>query len=230
MIYHEFCFFAIHSVGRKIFTKRVGIEDDSNYGVGDAEDIIDLYKFKEGSEEERMAVLNAARGSGLSFLFEIPPPGKEEIDFDLVDIEKVLIGNAFYVQVNLGNRGGNVRTIQLFININSVYYTGILARKIKQERQIVVLQPYQSKSSIQYLQYHIKLLYLYFIFMFFNCMFCLFFHLLNVLNLKILVLIHNSLNLIIIIIIISLLSLLLLFHLYYYYYFHTKSLIETFQH
>lgn len=35
-------------------------------GINDAEDITDIYKFKEGTEEERMAVLNAARGM---FLF-----------------------------------------------------------------------------------------------------------------------------------------------------------------
>lgn len=49
------------SVGRKLFTKRAGIDSDYN-GITDAEDITDLYKFKEGTEEERMAVLNAARG------------------------------------------------------------------------------------------------------------------------------------------------------------------------
>lgn len=49
------------SVGRKLFTKRAGVDAEYN-GISDAEDITDLYKFKEGTEEERMAVLNAARG------------------------------------------------------------------------------------------------------------------------------------------------------------------------
>lgn len=53
--------FSQFSVGRKLFTKRAGIDSDYN-GISDAEDITDLYKFKEGTEEERMAVLNAARG------------------------------------------------------------------------------------------------------------------------------------------------------------------------
>ena len=51
----------LFSVGRKLFTKRIGVEDESAGGLRDAEDITDLYKNKEGSEEERMAVLNAAR-------------------------------------------------------------------------------------------------------------------------------------------------------------------------
>ena len=65
-----------YHVGRKLFTKRIGIEDESAGGLRDAEDITDLYKNKEGSEEERMAVLNAARRGGLAFLFELPEPGK----------------------------------------------------------------------------------------------------------------------------------------------------------
>ena len=58
---YSYSYVHISSVGRKLFTKRAGIDSDFN-GVSDAEDITDLYKFKEGTEEERMAVLNAARG------------------------------------------------------------------------------------------------------------------------------------------------------------------------
>ncbi|CAG2109412.1 unnamed protein product, partial [Medioppia subpectinata] len=129
-------------VGRKLFTKRVGVDSDYG-GISDAEDITSLYKFKEGTEEERMAVLNAAKGAGLSFLFELPAPGKEDLEFDLLDIEKVVIGNPFYIQVEMTNRVGSIRTVTLSLSCNSFYLTGILAKKIKQERQIVVLQPYQ---------------------------------------------------------------------------------------
>ncbi|XP_054164848.1 hemocyte protein-glutamine gamma-glutamyltransferase-like [Oppia nitens] len=133
-----------YHVGRKLFTKRVGVDSDYG-GISDAEDITALYKFKEGTEEERMAVLNAARGAGLSFLFELPQPGKEDIEFDLLDIEKVIIGNPFYIQVEMTNRVGSVRTVTLSLSCNSFYLTGILARKIKQDRQIIVLQPYQKE-------------------------------------------------------------------------------------
>lgn len=60
------------SVGRKLFTKRIGYLDESPGGLNDAEDITHQYKNREGTEEERAAVLNAARKSGLSFLFELP--------------------------------------------------------------------------------------------------------------------------------------------------------------
>ncbi|KAH9407269.1 hypothetical protein TYRP_012819 [Tyrophagus putrescentiae] len=133
-----------YHVGRKLFTKRAGIDSDYN-GISDAEDITDLYKFKEGTEEERMAVLNAARGAGLSFLFEIPAPGKEDVEFDLLDIEKVVIGNPFFIQVEMANRVGSLRTVTLSLNANSFYQTGILAKKIKNERHIIRLKPYQKE-------------------------------------------------------------------------------------
>ncbi|RWS15713.1 hemocyte protein-glutamine gamma-glutamyltransferase-like protein [Dinothrombium tinctorium] len=132
-----------YHVGRKLMTKRSGIDDNSPGGLGDAEDITDLYKFKEGTEEERMAVLNAARIGGLSFLFELPEPGKEDVDFDLKDITGVLIGQPFFIMVEMVNRSPYPRTITLVINTNSVYYTGILARKVKRDRQIYLLQPGQ---------------------------------------------------------------------------------------
>lgn len=84
-------------------------------------------------------------GAGLSFLFEIPAPGKEDVEFDLLDIEKVVIGNPFFIQVEMSNRVGSMRTVTLSLNANSFYQTGILAKKIKNERHIIRLKPYQSK-------------------------------------------------------------------------------------
>ncbi len=83
-------------------------------------------------------------GAGLSFLFEIPAPGKEDVEFDLLDIEKVVIGNPFFIQVEMANRVGSLRTVTLSLNANSFYQTGILAKKIKNERHIIRLKPYQS--------------------------------------------------------------------------------------
>lgn len=97
-----------------------------------------------------MAVLNAARSGGLSFLFELPAPGKEDVDFDLKDIEKVLIGQPFYVVIEMINRSGFKRSVTAVLNANTVHYTGILARKVKRERHNFVLQPYQSKSSLPF--------------------------------------------------------------------------------
>jgi hypothetical protein len=67
----------VTSVGRQLFTKRIAVQDERINGFQDAEDITDLYKNREGTEEERMTVLNAARRvPGLASLFGLPPPGK----------------------------------------------------------------------------------------------------------------------------------------------------------
>ncbi|RWS27608.1 hemocyte protein-glutamine gamma-glutamyltransferase-like protein [Leptotrombidium deliense] len=133
---------------KKIKTNKYqcGVDDNSPGGLQDAEDITDLYKYKEGTEEERMAVLNAARSAGLSFLFELPEPGKEDVDFDLKDITGVLIGQPFFIMVEMINRSPYPRTVTLVVNTNSVYYTGILARKVKRDRQIIQLGPGQRET------------------------------------------------------------------------------------
>jgi len=59
------------NVGRKIYTKMIGIIDErSRFGVNDAEDIVYQYKNIEGSKEARLAHLEAARSAGLAPLFD----------------------------------------------------------------------------------------------------------------------------------------------------------------
>ena len=113
----------------------------------DAEDITDLYKNKEGSEEERMAVLNAARRGGLSFLFELPEPGKEDVDLQLLETPNALIGQSVLITLQLSNRSPQRRTVTIFISVNSVFFTGINAKRVKRDRAIITLAPFQSKFS-----------------------------------------------------------------------------------
>lgn len=133
-------------IGRKIFTKMIGqLDDYTANGVADAEDIISQYKNKEGTEDERMSVLNAARCGGLGFLFEQPAPGKEDVEFELYDIDKVMIGEPFLVTVRIINRSPMRRTVSLALSASSVYYTGILAQKVKRDRQNIVLNGLQEQ-------------------------------------------------------------------------------------
>lgn len=133
-------------IGRKIFTKMIGqLDDYTANGVADAEDIISQYKNKEGTEDERMSVLNAARCGGLGFLFEQPAPGKEDVEFELFDIDKVMIGEPFLVTVRIMNKSPMKRTASLALSASSVYYTGILAQKVKRDRQSIVLNGLQEQ-------------------------------------------------------------------------------------
>lgn len=57
-------------VGKKMLTKQVGKLDDLRYGIGDAEDITHMYKFKEGSKEERNAFNEAFKSAGLEVILQ----------------------------------------------------------------------------------------------------------------------------------------------------------------
>lgn len=55
-------------VGRKILTKMIGQLDNYRYGINDAEDITNQYKYKEGSKEERISYNEAYRIAGLELI------------------------------------------------------------------------------------------------------------------------------------------------------------------
>ena len=64
----KICMYCVHSfrkffisLGRKVVTKLAGFED--HYGNRDMEDITHNYKMLEGGPTERVALLNAVRGS-----------------------------------------------------------------------------------------------------------------------------------------------------------------------
>ncbi|XP_013781493.1 hemocyte protein-glutamine gamma-glutamyltransferase isoform X3 [Limulus polyphemus] len=132
-----------YQVGRLILTKKIGVDDD--IGDTDAEDITAQYKNKEGTYEERMAVLNAARNTGFNYAYDLPSPEKEDVSFVLLDIEKVMIGQPFHVTVNVQNKSSETRTVSAVLSASSVYYTGITARKIKRENGNFSLQPHQKE-------------------------------------------------------------------------------------
>ncbi|XP_054712738.1 hemocyte protein-glutamine gamma-glutamyltransferase-like isoform X2 [Uloborus diversus] len=133
-----------YHVGRLIVTKRVGFDDD--FGTRDMEDISLDYKSKEGSSEERMAVLNAARRTGLTHIYDMPPPGKEDVRFHLRDIDRVMIGQPFRVIVDVENKSDEVRTVTSVLSASTVHYTGIIARKVKRSRGVFSLKPRQKEE------------------------------------------------------------------------------------
>lgn len=103
-----------------------------------------LFAFT-GTSEERMAVLNAASKGGLIHIYDLPKPGKEDVHFKLRDIDKVMIGKKFQVIVDVENRSDEKRTVTSVLSASTVYYTGIIARKVKRARGTFTLKPRQSK-------------------------------------------------------------------------------------
>ena len=79
-------------------TKRIDNHDDS--GDGDGEDVVNEYKSEEGSMAERMAIHNAIRGSRRAMqYYNFKSDVKEDVVFDLIDIDKITLGEPFQVKV-----------------------------------------------------------------------------------------------------------------------------------
>lgn len=137
-----------YKIGQFILTKKIGVDDD--VGDTDAENIVSEYKDQEGTVEERMAVLNAARyGVAPSIryaVYDMPPPEKEDVTFDLQEIDKIMIGQPFTVTVQVKNKNSSeVRTVGAVLSASTVYYTGVLARKVTRQRGNFTLKPNQSE-------------------------------------------------------------------------------------
>ncbi|KAK9308630.1 hypothetical protein QLX08_001476 [Tetragonisca angustula] len=129
-----------YHIGRMILTKAPWIFDPN--GDRDREDITSMYKAKEGTEVERLTLYRAVRNIELAKRFySLPSSAKEDVEFDLVDIDRVNIGQPFAVIVNMKNKSNEIRTIQAVLSAGSVYYTGIKAHLVKRASGDFVLRP-----------------------------------------------------------------------------------------
>ncbi|EFX86941.1 hypothetical protein DAPPUDRAFT_192601 [Daphnia pulex] len=129
-----------YQVGRMILTKRPGADDDVS--DADAEDITSLYKNPDGiSAAERVSAMNAARSVERTQPMFDNRPVNEDVYFDLIEQEKVAWGQPFNLQVLVQNRSQEMRTITTILSANSVYYTGVTARRLGRSDRQFVLQP-----------------------------------------------------------------------------------------
>ncbi|XP_069698764.1 hemocyte protein-glutamine gamma-glutamyltransferase-like isoform X2 [Periplaneta americana] len=134
-----------YHVGRKIVTKRHDKDDDD--GDSDMEDITDKYKNPEGSQAERLAVFNAVRGiERAQQYYSFPKKGKEDVHFDLVEIEKIAFGQNFSVTVHIQNKASSLRTISVLLSASTVFYTGNTAHRLKRANGEFVVQPNQRET------------------------------------------------------------------------------------
>ena len=129
-----------YHIGRMILTKAPWIFDPN--GDKDRQDITSLYKAKEGTEVERLTLYRAVRSSEMAKRFySMPSPSKEDVEFDLVELERVNIGEPFAVIVDIKNKSNETRTIQAILSAGSVYYTGVKANLVKRASGDFALQP-----------------------------------------------------------------------------------------
>ena len=71
----------------------------------------------------------------------MPTSGKEDVEFDLVDLERVSIGDPFKVTVNIVNKSTESRSIHAILSAESIYHNGVMANPVKSASDEFVLKP-----------------------------------------------------------------------------------------
>ncbi|CAG0884268.1 unnamed protein product [Cyprideis torosa] len=93
--------------------------------------IICLLRTCVGSTAERLTMLNAARCcDNARRYFNLPKDIVEDVELDLVDVEKLEIGEPFKVTVIATNRSSATRTIKILMSSSSIYYNGSRGKHI----------------------------------------------------------------------------------------------------
>ncbi|KAK9887114.1 hypothetical protein WA026_020561 [Henosepilachna vigintioctopunctata] len=129
-----------YHVGRCILTKKPFLFDPN--GDRDREDITLTYKQREGTEAERLSLLNAVRGSEMAKkFFTMPDVELEDMEFKLHDLDKVMIGDTFQAVISITNKSKQVRSIGAAITAYSIYYTGLKASLIEKAKGDFAMQP-----------------------------------------------------------------------------------------
>jgi len=150
-----------YPVSRYILTKSVGRFDDE--GDDDCDDLTNVYRDNELSEDDRFAVFNSCRGvckDTPSFEYQAAALNRREfnpsendqrsfdVTFSLEPPERVMIGQTVSVPVIVHNTSSETRTIQTNICTRSSYYTGSLGPYLKRSSTQVVLEPSQQETLV----------------------------------------------------------------------------------
>lgn len=142
-----------YEVGRCILTKKPGKEDDN--GNTDKEDIIAQYKNQESAETDRMTVHNAVRGHRRARQYhEYRTDVKEDVQFDLYELEKIEMGQPFQVKVVVRNQSNEHRTVSTSLTASSVYYTSIHHSTLKRSDSKFKLGPQQQQDVVLTVQFN----------------------------------------------------------------------------
>lgn len=129
------------AIGVYLYTKEVG----RNTGV----DVKGDYKFTEGSPEERLAVENAVQYGTKPDTYQ-PEDSvvMKDVEFSIETVDKLYIGSDFEVEIPLKNNSGEERHVNLFVNLQMCFYTGVLASRLKSEKLQVTIPPNGSTKGV----------------------------------------------------------------------------------
>ncbi|XP_053323838.1 protein-glutamine gamma-glutamyltransferase K [Spea bombifrons] len=139
------------AVGHCISTKAVG----SNA----REDITYLYKYPEGSAEERNSVRTAAK-YGNKPMAVAEPEETEDISMTIESQDGVLMGSDINVRVLLKNGSSSRRSVSLSMCVAVMFYNGVCKESFKDETREVALNPGETKAVgmlVSYQEYRTQL-------------------------------------------------------------------------
>ncbi|XP_073730952.1 protein-glutamine gamma-glutamyltransferase K [Misgurnus anguillicaudatus] len=126
-----------NAVGHYISTKAVGSDD--------RDDITHLYKYPEGSEEERIAVETACKYGTKAAVY--CPSGTEDVTIQItMDEEEPQLGTDAKLSITIRNTSSEQRSVTLFSQVSVVYYTGVHKATVKKDQIPVDLQPNEVES------------------------------------------------------------------------------------
>ncbi|RXG56573.1 Hemocyte protein-glutamine gamma-glutamyltransferase [Armadillidium vulgare] len=134
-----------YRIGRLVLTRAPGEDDD--YGERDQLNLLESYKNPERSTAERLAIYNAIRGSRRAQqYYEYNKDVKEDVTFDLTEIDKLLIGDPFQIKVIVKNECAEPRIISAALTASSVFYTGVHHSVIKKVEGKLTLDPHTEQE------------------------------------------------------------------------------------
>ncbi|CAL8240320.1 unnamed protein product [Merluccius merluccius] len=123
-------------VGRMVLTKAPGSYD--------RRDITHLYKFPEGSSEERTVLEKAELYGCVREKSELPAA---DVDLLLPSLE-VALGDDFQLSLEAVNGSGQCRTVEAYVSGSVVYYTGVTSAEFLFKTPIIKLEGNQSVKEV----------------------------------------------------------------------------------
>lgn len=72
-------------------------------------------------------------------MFDTPKKENEDVELDLIDIDKVKIGEPIVAEVMMRNKAFKPRSVNITVTFTSTFYNGIRGKKIKVFKQLVPL-------------------------------------------------------------------------------------------
>ncbi|XP_013382446.1 hemocyte protein-glutamine gamma-glutamyltransferase isoform X2 [Lingula anatina] len=133
-------------VGYKVCTKKVLSPD--------MEDITPLYKFSEGTDEERAALkvavshTNVYSGLNIDYHGHLENNENQDITFLMYERDSIVVGEDFDIDLIVSNQSSEQRTLNVSLGATVVYYTGVYKKNVATDNFHIVLAPGEKEKKV----------------------------------------------------------------------------------